>query len=202
MCRFIESIRWKNEEMPLLSWHEQRFARTQEAVWERTQHPSLDILIRSRRHAVVLQPDVLYKCRVVYGRTDVQISWAPYQKRIIRRLQPVTADKLDYAFKYAERGALDGLRAGWPEDTEPLIIRRGLITDTTFSNLAFFDGAHWLTPAEPLLPGVRRASLLAAGVLKTAMLTPASLKSFTRVRLLNAMMEWEESWELPAGGIF
>ena len=47
------------------------------------------------------------KCRIVYGRSLSEISFAPYVPREIRSLRLVAADdELDYHLKYADRSAL------------------------------------------------------------------------------------------------
>ena len=83
-----------------------------------------------------------------------------------------------------------------------LIVKNGLVTDTSFSNVAFLDGSRWLTPEHPLLEGTKRAKLLEAGILAEADIRPEEIYRFKKVRLINAMMDWEDSYEIDAGKIF
>ena len=81
------------------------------------------------------------KCRIVYGRSLSEISFAPYVPREIRSLRLVAADdELDYHLKYADRSALARLLQRRDDCDEILIVRDGAITDTSYSNVAFFDG--------------------------------------------------------------
>ncbi len=74
-----------------------------------------------------------------------------------------------------------------------LIVKNGLLTDTSYANIAFFDGVQWLTPATPLLAGTRRQQLLEQGVITEATLHPSDLKQFKFAKLMNAMLTWAES---------
>ena len=60
-----------------------------------------------------------------------------------------------------------------PATTYPVRIRAGVnfvkngrLTDTSYSNIALFDGNRWVTPAHPLLKGTMRQSLIDKGLLK------------------------------------
>ena len=92
-----------------------------------------------------------------------------------------------------DRSALDACFTRRRGADDVIIVRRGLLTDTTVANLALFDPhtARWYTPAVPLLAGTHRSALLSAGVLTPLPdLTPESLARFTRLRLFNALLGW------------
>ena len=102
-----------------------------------------------------------------------------------------------------DRSALDASFARRRGADDVIIVRRGLLTDTTVANLALFDPhtARWYTPAVPLLAGTHRSALLSAGVLTPhPNLTPESLVRFTRLRLFNALLSWGEC-ELPIAAV-
>ena len=112
------------------------------------------------------------KCRIVYGRSLSEISFAPYVPREIRSLRLVAADdELDYHLKYADRSALARLLQRRDDCDEILIVRDGAITDTSYSNVAFFDGRKYVTPDTFLLNGTRRQYLLGAGAVSYTHLT-------------------------------
>ena len=122
------------------------------------------------------------KCRIVYGRSLSEISFAPYVPREIRSLRLVAADdELDYHLKYADRSALARLLQRRDDCDEILIVRDGAITDTSYSNVAFFDGRKYVTPDTFLLNGTRRQYLLGTGVLTECRITPSDLGGFERV---------------------
>jgi 4-amino-4-deoxychorismate lyase len=72
-----------------------------------------------------------------------------------------------------------------------LIIKNELVTDTSIANIAFFDGEKWLTPKKPLLKGTTRARLLENGEIFEADIDVHTLKNYTQVALLNAMIDFD-----------
>ncbi len=139
----------------------------------------------------VAQSAPIYKCRILYDVKIHRIEWIPYRFKKIHSLQLVHADKLDYSHKFADRTELQSLlqKKGKAEDI--LIVKNGLITDTSYANVAFFDGLQWLTPLKPLLAGTKRAALLQQKKIQEADIRPQDLKQFGKLRLFNAMMDWE-----------
>ena len=89
-----------------------------------------------------------------------------------------------------DRSALDACFARRRGADDVIIVRRGLLTDSTVANLALFDPhtARWYTPARPLLAGTHPN------------LAPESLVRFTRLRLFNALLGWGEC-ELPIAAV-
>ena len=142
-----------------------------------------------------------YKCRILYDTQIHQVEFVPYAFRQIQSLQLIHNDALDYSHKYADRrdlhlslqkkGKADGI----------IIVKNGLITDSSYANLAFFDGLQWFTPSTPLLAGTKRAYLLQQNILKETNIRPSDLKHFETVRLVNSMMDWEKTIEVPIKNI-
>ena len=75
---------------------------------------------------------------------------------------------------------------------EVIIVRNGLLTDTSYTNIALFDGCEWLTPKLPLLAGTQRASLIDRQRLREADIRADDLWSFDYIALFNAMMNLGE----------
>jgi 4-amino-4-deoxychorismate lyase len=143
--------------------------------------------------SLISPPDnTLYRCRIVYDDTSLNIEYIPYKKREIKSLQAIQADGLDYALKYADRTDLDRLFAQKGDADDILIIQNGLITDTSIANIAFFDGTKWLTPKHPLLKGTTRARLLDEKKIFESDIYIDDLKKFTHFALLNAMIGFDE----------
>ena len=162
-------------------------------------------LLALAAHEALGAPDVArLRGRLVYDlRGEASFSLVPYTPRRIETLRLVHDDHIDYAQKRTDRSALDACFARRCGADDVIIVRRGLLTDTTVANLALFDPhtARWYTPAAPLLAGTHRAALLSAGVLTPhPRLTPSSLAHFTRLRLFNALLGWGEC-ELPVEAI-
>ncbi len=180
----LETIRCENGQPANLIYHQQRVDRSLEILGY-TLHLDLAEQIK-------VPDNKLYRCRIVYDATDIEIEYIPYQKREIRRLQTIRADALEYPLKYADRSELDRLFAQRGDADDILIVQNGLITDTTIANVAFFDGNRWVTPKYPLLKGTTRARLLDEKKIVESEITVDDLKNFTHFALMNAMIGFEE----------
>ncbi|WP_309546477.1 aminotransferase class IV [Hoylesella marshii] len=73
-----------------------------------------------------------------------------------------------------------------------LIVRNGLLTDTSYTNIALYDGYQWFTPATPLLEGTMRASLLDSGMLIEKDILLSDLPHYQYIALFNAMIDMGE----------
>jgi 4-amino-4-deoxychorismate lyase len=133
-----------------------------------------------------------FKVRVLYRENLEKIEILPYSIRPVKRLQLVDAGQLTYPFKYADRSGLQHLFDQRTYGDDILLVRNGYITDTSYANVALFDGHKWYTPARPLLAGTARARLLKDKVIDLADIKRQDLPDFQQSRLINAMMNWEE----------
>ncbi len=138
-----------------------------------------------------------YKCRVTYGLEIMTISWEIYSPLPLSSLQLVEDDTVAYAHKYENRNELNRLYARRGNCDDVLIVKKGLLTDTSYANIALYDGQTWHTPKVPLLPGTQRAFLLDSGKVVSADIGIEDLGEYSSIRLFNAMLPWEESIHLP-----
>jgi len=137
----------------------------------------------------------LFKCRVVYDHCVHKIEFSHYKIRPVKTLQMVHADNIHYSFKFTDRLLFEQLKSKTNAD-DILIIKKGLITDTSFSNIVFFDGNKWVTPDSPLLNGTKRQELLAKGIIYEKRIRPADLKKFSKARLINTMIDMEDGQDI------
>lgn len=193
MCRFIESILFENGEMPLLQEHEIRFRSTQLKAFGKIVHPALERIISKEK--ISPKKDIVYKCRVVYNAESTEVSFIPYQKKIITHLFIKTDDTIDYSLKYENRSALSTLSEGLDTGGEILIVKKGFLTDTSFTNIALSDGMQWFTPDTPLLHGVQRNFLLKNKIISEKRILLKEVLHFSKIRLFNALVNWENAWE-------
>lgn len=128
------------------------------------------------------------KCRVLYSPEGFRAEWSRYVPRRVRTLRAVDCGSLDYHLKYADRSALDRLYALRDGCDDVLLIRRGMVTDTSFSNVVLYDGSGYFTPSDFLLDGCRRRSLLEAGIVREMPLKERDLDSFGDIFLINSML--------------
>lgn len=199
MSPFLESIRLEKQHLQFMQGHEARFVTTQQDNWGKVLYYDLKSLIL--QHTGFPKDDQKYKCRVVYSPEKISISFIAYTPRVITGLRVVTDDDINYRYKSVDRSRLDALTSGLPPNTEILIFQNELLTDSSFSNLALFDGKNWWTPKTPLLQGIHRSYLLDKRIIREKDISRADLKEFKQIRLINVMMDWNNTWTLPVTAI-
>lgn len=196
--QFVETIKIKNGKALALPYHQARMERTIRKFFPSfpsfTSFPSLATVEIKLSSLISPNEEMhLYKARVVYGAQGVEaIEYAPYKMKEIHSLKVVEDNNIDYTYKSTDRSALNALVAQKGDCDEIIIVKNGLITDTSFTNLALFDGNNWLTPKHPLLHGTKRAQLLEAGIIEEAELTLEDLRKAEKVSLFNAMIDFGE----------
>ncbi len=131
----------------------------------------------------------LYKCRIVYDLDNIDIEYISYTKRSIKYLKILQSDTIVYDKKYANREAIDSLYANREDADDIIVIKNGLVTDTSIANIAFYDNGVWFTPKEPLLKGTCRARLLDEGKLIEEDIRVNDIKNFSKIALMNAMTD-------------
>ncbi|OJV18324.1 MAG: hypothetical protein BGO21_22450 [Dyadobacter sp. 50-39] len=188
----FETICVENRQFKNLSYHEARLNKTRRELWGYDDNWDLARLLEIPDTV----DDRIHKCRVAYNLNIDNIRWEPYAHRDIRKIRRVYHDEIDYRYKYDNREGLNALFAQRGDADEILIIKNGLVTDSNFCNVAFFNGDRWLTPANPLLPGTQRAFLLDEGMVEPAEIRESDMTKFSRIRLFNAMVDWAHAPEL------
>ncbi len=143
--------------------------------------------------AANLPSEGLFKVRLIYAEQVVEVEHAPYTIKPVQSLQLVNGNHVRYAKKLANRASINDLLAQRGSCDDILMLQHGFLTDTSYANIALFDGTAWYTPASPMLRGTRRAQLLDLGVIKAAVIREKDLVHFSRLRLMNSMIPWEEA---------
>jgi 4-amino-4-deoxychorismate lyase len=196
MCRLIESIKVDNWQLQNIGYHNERLNRSRKELFDIQDAADLSELI-------LLPADLdsgIYKCRVVYSKILHSIEFLPYIPRQINSLRLVTADDIDYSYKFQDRNNFKELMKDLAED-EILIVKNGFITDTSFSNIVFYDGSNWITPSTYLLNGTMRKYLLDAKKISIRNIRPEDIKSFESAKLINAMLDLVNSQIIPIKNI-
>lgn len=134
----------------------------------------------------------LYRCRFLYDATDYHIEFHPYTPRQIASLRLVYDNTVHYPLKYTHREQLNSLFICREECDDVLIVKDGVLKDTTIANIALLIEGQWFTPQLPLLPGTTRARLLDEGFLLPAVLTPSDIPKAHKIAIMNAMMGFVE----------
>ena len=180
--KFFETIRIQEGKVQHIDYHNRRATKTRREVFGIEEHFDLEPFISPPSQG-------LYRCKVVYDTRVRSVTYHPYTPKKVRSFQLIEAD-IDYRYKYLDRSAIDALYAKRDGCDEILIIKDGLITDTSIHNVAFYYKGEWLTPARPLLEGTTRARLLEAKKLREADICAKDLTKFATMALMNAMIDF------------
>ena len=182
--RFLETIKIVDGEIFNLEYHQKRY----ESVLE-----SLDIKNIQNLGDFINPPAWgLYRCRLVYDKENIEVAYHEYKKREIKSLKLIFENDIEYAQKSTDRKGIEALFKAREEGDDILVIKNLFVTDTSIANIAFqTSSGEWVTPRNPLLKGTTRARLLDEGKIKEADIKVQELRGFSKVALLNAMIDFD-----------
>lgn len=185
MYQFVETICIQDGKARNLRYHLDRMNRTIRQFF-----PHLPSVSETDLLPQIPQESSLQKARVVYSAEGItERTFAPYTLRNTQNIAMVEDNTIDYSWKSTDRTPLTRQREKAPHADEVIIIKDGCVTDTSYTNLCFYDGREWFTPDTPLLPGTMRQYLLDQGLIKSRRILAADLPCYQKVSLINAMME-------------
>lgn len=188
MCQLFETIKVHKRAFHNIELHNERLNKSRKELFGCFEILDLRDVLKIPEY---LTNDI-YKCKVIYSHDVEKIEFIHYVKKSVRTLQIIEDDKIEYNHKYLDRKCFDDYLKNTTCD-DILIIKDGKTTDTSFSNIIFWDGSKWITPASPLLKGTKREKLLRENIIAEDEILRSSLKSFKKAALINAMLEIEES---------
>ena len=186
MCRFVESVQLKDGVFKRLDLHQERLLRAMKDCCPKDKVIDLKSVLMHTSFPA----EGLFKCRVVYDSQIREIEFIPYVKREIHSLKLVETQMESSHCKKEDRSLLNAAFALRGDCDDVILVKDGLLTDSSFSNIALFDGLHWVTPHVPLIYGVNRAQLVREGILTEKDINSADLVNFKRVTLFNALNEF------------
>ena len=188
MSRFIESIKLKDGVFYRLNFHQQRLNKAFETFYPNEEPIRVyDSLIQ-----LMIPAEGFFKCRMVYDTELIETEIIPYVRREIKSLRVVEMNISTVPYKPEDRTSFNEAFARRNDCDDVLIFRNGLLTDSSYSNVALYDGNDWFTPKTPLIYGVNRAELLQNGKLIEKDISITDLKQYQQIALFNAMIEFGE----------
>lgn len=186
MCQFLETIQLNNGVFGRLDLHQSRM---KNAVM--LNYPTRDFNIDLKAELIKTNypKNGLYKCRVIYDTEIRAVEFHSYTTPTIQSLKIVETkihslsykltDRADYQAAFAQRAGCDDV----------LLVKNGLLTDTSYCNIALFDGQNWYTPTTPLIYGVNRAQLLSEGTIIERDIALIDMHLYSTISLFNALNE-------------
>lgn len=187
MFRLLESIRLQNGNFHRLNYHQQRMDRSVKEL--SGQRNAVSLMEALKKYNV--PKTGLYKCRVVYSDKIETVEFIPYEIKPVNSLRIVYDQEIKYEHKYQNRDSLNALLSQRQYCDDILIVKNGFVTDSSYSNIIFYDGVNWITPAAPLLKGTMRQFLLDTAEIKAAPVAVQDIPSFKKFRLINSMLAFD-----------
>lgn len=188
MFQFLESIKLKDGVFFRLKYHQQRMDKALHVVYPKA--PSIN-LAAYLSNSVIPEQGV-YKCRVIY---DVQIhlvEFVPYQIRPVQTLQLIETIIESTVYKPADRTEINQLFSQRGDLDDVLMVKDGLLTDTSYCNIALYNGQQWISPRVPIVYGTQRAYLIDSNVIEEQDIPASSYRIYKKIRIFNAMIEFGE----------
>ncbi|MEA1955689.1 MAG: aminotransferase class IV [Campylobacterota bacterium] len=183
MDEYLETIKALNGELYHLKYHEKR-----------SEIENIESYLNPPK-------DGLYRCRLVYSDDKIDVTYHRYKKREINSLKLIYDDNISYSKKSTDRAELNNLFIQKDDCDDVLIVKNGLITDTSIANIALYKNGIWFTPKTPLLKGTTRARLLEESFLFEIDIKVENIKEYTKIALLNAMIDFDIIPTLKIKGI-
>ncbi|MDD5571318.1 MAG: aminotransferase class IV [Bacteroidales bacterium] len=197
MCLLLETIKVLNKEFNNIELHNERFNKSRKDLFD-----CGDFINIKKNISIPENLDSgLYRCRVLYKKEIEKTEFIHYKPKKIKTLKIVECNEIEYSYKFADRIIFENLKNKYPDFDEILIVKNNFITDTSFSNIVFFDGGKWLTPSTPLLKGTKREDLLRKKLIFEEQIKPGDLNKFKKACLINAMLDIDENDFISIEGI-
>lgn len=189
MFLLFETIKVVNKKLQNVSFHNERMNRSRYELFGCKDELNLVELIE-------IPTDItseVYKCKVIYSDKIKDVEFRKYIPRNIEKIHLVENYETDYSYKFLDRKMIDDLvKENCKDESEDiLIVKNGRVTDTSYSNVALFDGKEWHTPKFPLLKGTKRAKLLYDKRIIEKDIMIYELKQYKEIILINAMLEFD-----------
>ena len=196
MSLLFESIKLKDGEYSNLFYHEQRMNRSLKVLYGWQGNIDLKEFLGNVKNP----GQGLYKCRILYDNRTKEVEFSPYQVRPVHTLRIIEHDRISYELKYNDRKTINELFELRKDCDDILIVKRGMVTDSSIANIVFKRNKMWYTPSDALLKGTMRSKLLERKLIQEEEIRVDEIYNFESFKLINAMLEFESS-ELDVSNI-
>lgn len=135
----------------------------------------------------------IYKLKVIYNQSDLKYEINDYSKPIINRIKLIDDDFIDYQYKFTDRNSLESLKItafgemSERSHSEIIIIKNGMATDSSFSNLVFSKDDELITPANFLLRGTKMEKYRREKIILEKPVRATEIMNFDSIHFINAM---------------
>lgn len=196
--RFVETLKVVDSRVQDMQRHYARYLKTLAAFYPHATPEPFTAAEFLAKNA----PRGVFKLRIEYSDRIEKTELAAYAPKRINTLKTVSGDGVDYSAKFADRSALERLRAMRGGCDDVVICKNGLVCDSSYANLVFAKGGEYFTPKTFLLDGTKRRKLLESGVVRETEIMACDIKKYDRVIFVNAMLDLSDNVGADTSNIF
>ncbi|HJE02802.1 hypothetical protein AAX29_00846 [Aliarcobacter thereius] len=136
--------------------------------------------------------DELLRCKVIYDENEIiSVDYFPYKKRDIKSFKLIYENDINYSKKYLNREKIDELFLKKESCDEIIIVKNGVVRDTSIANIAIFYDGYWIVSKNSLLEGTTKTRLLEEKNLVEKDISVEMLKKTEKIALLNSMIGFD-----------
>lgn len=178
--KYFETIKCEDFEIFNLEYHNKRVSNT------------IGLNLNLQEYIYPISNELL-RCKVIYDETGViDVLYFPYKKREIKSFKILNDNEVEYSKKYLNRTKLDELFEKKENCDEIIIVKNGVVTDTSIANIVIFYDGLWITSKNCLLNGTTKARLIEEKKLIEKDITLEMLQNSSKLALMNAMIGFDE----------
>jgi 4-amino-4-deoxychorismate lyase len=143
----------------------------------------------------------IVKCRVSYNQDHFIKQFSVYKYQTANTFRLVESGHLDYSLKYIDRSGINLLMEDSDKFDDIILIKGGLVTDSSYANLVFQKSGINYTPEFALLNGTKRQFYLDNGKISLASIGVENFQEYDKVTRINAMIDLEDADWVDVGRI-
>lgn len=189
MSRFFESIKLSDDQFFRIPNHQKRVNRTFAIHFPDKKTFSIEEILKNSDFPAT----GTYKIRISYDENDISSEIQSYTVRKINSLKLVNINTLPSFFKAEMRDIIHEAANQKGDCDDIIMVNNGLLTDTSYANIALFDGKTWFTPRKPYLYGSHRDFLLDNGLMVEKDIPVTEVYNYRKIRIFNAMIEFGDA---------
>jgi len=196
----VESVRIEFKQLQHVEYHNMRFNSARKTMFGADNKINLEEMILIPESI----SDNRYKCRITTDGISLHYNISEYHQKEIKSLKVVYCNTIDYSIKTDNRDQLNSLYERKENCDDIIIVKNGLVTDSSSANILLFDGKEWVTPNSPLLKGTMRQYLLNHNLIKEEEVKIENLNRYKKIKLVNAMIDFDRAPEvaIPSGILY
>lgn len=177
---YFETIKCENFKIYNLEYHEDRIYKT------------IGKKIKLENYIKPMESNLL-RCKFIYNEEKIlDTQFYHYKPKEIRSFKIVYSDNIIYNKKYLNRQNIDKLLLKKENCDEIIIVKNGIVTDTSIATVAVKLNKQWIVSKNTLLFSTTKNRLLNEKKIKEKDINIEMLKQAKQIAVLNAMVDFFE----------